>query len=105
MKYRHHVFVCITQRPPFAKPSCGQRDSPDVLAAIAEELESRNLLGEIGLTATQCLGPCESGPSMVVYPDGVWYAGVGTADVAELVERHLVGGEPVDRLRYTWPTG
>ncbi len=36
---------------------------------------------------------------MVVYPDGVWYGGVTLDDVAEIVERHLAAGQPVDRLR------
>ena len=36
---------------------------------------------------------------VVVYPDGVWYGHVTAPDVAEIVERHLVGGEPVERLR------
>ena len=46
-----------------------------------------------------CLDQCEHGPTVVVYPDAVWYGGVTEADVAEIVERHLVGGEPVERLR------
>jgi (2Fe-2S) ferredoxin len=36
---------------------------------------------------------------VVVYPDAVWYGHVTEADVEEIVEKHLVGGEPVDRLR------
>jgi (2Fe-2S) ferredoxin len=39
------------------------------------------------------------GPSIVVYPEGIWYGHVSVADVPEIVERHLVGGEPVERLR------
>ena len=46
-----------------------------------------------------CLDQCEHGPNVVVYPDGVWYGGVTEADVDEIVDRHLVGGEPVARLR------
>jgi hypothetical protein len=37
---------------------------------------------------------------VVVYPDGVWYAAVSPADAREIVQRHLVAGEPVERLRY-----
>jgi (2Fe-2S) ferredoxin len=43
---------------------------------------------------------------MVVYPEGVWYGGVTPADVPEIVDRHLVGGAPVERLVIRdWPAG
>jgi (2Fe-2S) ferredoxin len=35
----------------------------------------------------------------VVYPDAVWYGAVTEADVAEIVDSHIVGGVPVARLR------
>jgi hypothetical protein len=37
---------------------------------------------------------------VVVYPDGVWYAAVTPGDVGEILESHLLGGKPVERLRY-----
>ena len=46
-----------------------------------------------------CLDACDRGVAVVVYPEGVWYGGVTVADVPEIVERHLVGGQPVERLR------
>ena len=39
------------------------------------------------------------GPTVVVYPDAVWYGGVTDADIPEIIESHLVGGVPVERLR------
>ena len=35
---------------------------------------------------------------MVVYPDAVWYGRVTEADVDEIVEQHIIGGRPVERL-------
>lgn len=40
---------------------------------------------------------------MVVYPDNVWYGRVTTADVKEIVEQHVVGGRPVERLLMKLP--
>ena len=45
-----------------------------------------------------CLDQCEKGPSVVVYPDAIWYGGVTEADVKEIVEQHILGGRPVERL-------
>ena len=45
----------------------------------------------------------QQGGIVVIYPEGVWYAGVTLGDVPEIVEAHLAGGRPVERLRYRWP--
>jgi (2Fe-2S) ferredoxin len=103
-KFRRHFFVCQMQRPPAAKPSCGARGSVDVYNRLMEALGGQaDLWDSVCVTASSCLGPCFDGPMVVCYPEGVWYAGVKADDVAEIVESHLVGGKPVERLRYRWP--
>jgi (2Fe-2S) ferredoxin len=59
-----------------------------------------DLWGRVAVTPAGCLGPCFEGPTIVVYPEGVWYVGVTLADVPEIIEQHMVGGHPVERLRY-----
>lgn len=103
MKFKRHFFVCMTNRPPFAKPSCGARGSADLLAELSAAIEGLGLTGEIAVTPTGCLGPCETGPTMVVYPEGVWYQAVKPEDIAEIASSHGRDGKPVERLRYTWP--
>ena len=103
-KYKRHFFVCTMQRPAGGKPSCAQRGSNDLYNALQESLGAHeDVWGEVSVTATGCLGPCFDGPTVVVYPEGCWYAGVKPEDADELVTRHMVGGEPVERLRYRWP--
>jgi len=53
-----------------------------------------------GLRVNQagCLDRCELGPTMVIYPEGVWYHYKTEADIDEILERHVVGGERVERL-------
>ena len=46
-----------------------------------------------------CLDQCEHGPTVVVYPEAVWYGNVKTADVAEIVQSHIIGNRPVERLQ------
>lgn len=77
-----------------------------VRSALKSELAKRGLSGLIRANASGCLDACEFGVSVVIYPEGVWYGGVTTADVPEIVEQHLVNGRVVERLvirdpRYT----
>ena len=47
---------------------------------------------------TGCCDCCEYGPTVVVYPEGVFYGAVQLSDVEEIIEQHLIGGNPVERL-------
>jgi (2Fe-2S) ferredoxin len=67
--------------------------------AFKEELKDRNLLTEIRAQKTGCLDTCGMGPSVVVYPEGVWYGNVQLSDIKEIVESHLINDQPVDRLQ------
>jgi len=55
--------------------------------------------GSIGVSESRCLGRCEHGPVVVVYPDDVWYQYIDEDDVDEIIESHLIGGKEVERLK------
>jgi len=95
--FRFHSFVC-TQQKPEGVPSCPANGSLAVLDALDRELHSRSLDNDVQLTTCGCMGLCDEGPVMVVYPAGVWYRRVRPSDVSEIVGTHLGGGKPVDRL-------
>ncbi|HET6438328.1 MAG TPA: (2Fe-2S) ferredoxin domain-containing protein [Anaeromyxobacter sp.] len=100
MRFRYHVFVCENRRDPSdPRGCCAARGGEGVRDALKAELKRRGLQGLVRANAAGCLDACAFGPSVVVYPEGVWYGRVAPEDVAEIVERHLVGGEPVERLR------
>ena len=63
-----------------------------------EEVEKRQLWEKVAVNGTTCLGPCNLGASVVVYPEGIWYGQVGVKDVEEIMDQHIVGGKPVERL-------
>jgi (2Fe-2S) ferredoxin len=98
--YRRHVFICQNERPPTdPRGCCLAKGSAEVREAFKRELKARNLARTIRANNAGCLDACEHGVSVVVYPEGVWYARVTPADVAEIVEEHLVNGRIVERLR------
>lgn len=96
---KKHIFVCVQNRPVgHPRGSCQAKDSPSVFDAFATELRKRLPDAPFRLTNTGCLGPCDHGASVVVYPDGVLYGGVSAEDVPEIVAEHVEGGTPVTRL-------
>ena len=97
--FKRHIFVCINQRPPDdPKGCCQDKGSLETFQQFQIELEKRNLLEDIGLSATTCLGPCPTGPSVVIYPEGVWYGKVTAEEVEEIIEKHITGGQAIQRL-------
>lgn len=103
-RFERHIFVCVNARPDGGKPSCGPRGGAALCAALEQAVAARpGLWGKIAVTGSACLGPCWDGPNAVVYPDGVWYAGLTVEDVGDLADYHLAAGEVVERLRYRWP--
>jgi len=95
-----HVFVCSQQRPPgHPRGSCAARGATTVLQAFWAELQQRQAYETVAVTYSGCLGPCDGGSNVLVYPEGVLYSGVQPGDVAEIFEKHLLGGAPVERLR------
>jgi|SRR5208282_3826073 len=95
--FRSHLFVC-TQQKPEGVPSCPASGSFAVLDALDREVRARGLNQDVQLTTCGCMGLCDEGPVMVVYPAGVWYRRVQPSDVSEIVGTHLCDGNPVDRL-------
>ena len=99
-KLRAHVFVCTNERPPeHTRGCCKAKGSEEVLQAFKLEVAKAGLKTDVRAQKAGCLDVCEAGPTVVVYPEGIWYGHVTAADVPEIVKSHLVEGKPVDRLK------
>ena len=98
--FDRHVFVCTNDRDPSdARGCCKERGGEAVRDALKTLLKERGLAKKIRANAAGCLDQCAQGVTLVVYPEQVWYGKVTVEDVKEIVESHLVGGVPVERLR------
>jgi (2Fe-2S) ferredoxin len=98
-RYERHIFICINERPEGDPRGCCRAKGSDAIReAFKTALKERGLAGRLRANAAGCLDTCAQGVSVVVYPEAVWYGRVTLADVDEIVERHLVGGEVVTRL-------
>jgi (2Fe-2S) ferredoxin len=99
--YRAHVFVCCNRRQEgHPRGSCAARGSEklrDYMKARAKELG----LQGVRVNMAGCLDRCEFGPTMVIYPEGVWYRPETPGDVDEILSVHLRQGGRVRRLMLT----
>ena len=97
--FQRHVFVCINERPAdHPKGCCKAKGGVEVRDRLKAELTARGISKLVRANNAGCLDQCEHGVSVVVYPEQVWYGGVTVDDIPELVDKHLVGGEVVERL-------
>lgn len=99
-KFERHIFVCGNVRPVgHPRGCCDPTGKAELQKAFKQKLAERGLKGTVRANQAGCLDQCEHGPNVVVYPEAVWYGGVTLADVDEIIESHIVGGRPVERLR------
>ena len=91
--YRLHVLVC-------AGAGCVSSNCKAVEAALQDELKKAGIAEEVKVVETGCIGTCDLGPLIVVYPEGVFYQRLTPDDAREIVNEHFVKGRIVQRLLY-----
>ncbi|MEO5374439.1 MAG: (2Fe-2S) ferredoxin domain-containing protein [Alphaproteobacteria bacterium] len=99
--YNKHVFCCTTTRPPgHPMGSCGAKGSDEARSYLKGRVEELGLAG-VQISSSGCLGRCGLGPLLVIYPEGVWYTYRTSADLDEILSKHLTEGGRVERLMLT----
>jgi len=98
MKYKKHVFICTNQRADTSRKSCGEECGMNLVKAFKKQIKEKNLKSEMRAQRTGCLDACDFGPSLVVYPEGIFYGNVQLGDVDEIVNEHLINNRPVQLL-------
>lgn len=93
-KPKYHILVCTNSRPSgHPKPSCGSAGAAQLLMVFNMGVMQRSVsAGQVLVSATGCLGPCEQGRTVVVYPDNTWYSKVTEAAVATILDEHVTKG-------------
>ena len=102
--YTHHIFVCENVRPDgHPRGCCSAKGSGAIRARFKALVRAHGLEERVRANMAGCLDCCESGPTVVIYPDAVWYGGVRLEDCDEIFTRHVLHGEIVERLRLAPP--
>jgi len=98
-QFERHLFICVNERDPAKQRACcANAGAAEVASALKKRAFDRGLKRVVRINKAGCLDQCEHGVVCVVYPEAIWYRGVTVADVDEIVDQHLVGGQPVERL-------
>ncbi len=96
--YARHVFCCTNRRVKgHRRGCCAEKDSVDLRNYLKQRVKEEGLVN-VRINNSGCLDRCELGPTMVIYPEGVWYGYASRDDLDEILESHLKRGERVARL-------
>jgi len=99
--FAHHVFFCTNQRE--AGETCcnnlGAQKMRDYAKDKVKALGLSSDANRIRINSAGCMGRCDDGPVLVVYPEAIWYTYVDQADLDEIITEHLQHGRVVERLK------
>ena len=94
-QYEKHVFVCS------AGKVCPRQGSLEILDLLKRRIKEAGLNQRIRINKSGCMAQCGHGPMLIVYPENIWYGAVTVESAEIILEQHLIGGRPVERLFYT----
>jgi len=99
-KFDKHIFVCTNKREAgHPRGCCDPTGEAELHRVFKTKLALRGAKRVLRVNKAGCLDQCELGPTVVVYPEAVWYGHVTPEDVDEIIDSHIVAGKPVERLR------
>jgi (2Fe-2S) ferredoxin len=101
--YRRHVFFCVNEREPGHQRGCCAEKGSQALRDYMKDKAKEMGLKRVRINQSGCLDRCELGPSVVIYPEGVWYRCATKGDVDEILETHVRNGGRVRRLMMDRP--
>lgn len=99
--FEKHIFICTNERSPENPTGCCKlKGSEKIAAYFKEEVKKRGLQGRVRANLSGCLDACAKGPTVVVYPEGVWYSVQNLEDAKEIMDKHIGNNQIVEKLRF-----
>ncbi len=99
-KPKIQILVCVNERPSGArKPSCGPRGGLDVYRRFKDGVRAKGIREDVMVVRTGCLKHCSQGITVNIWPLNLWYRRVTLDDVEEILDRSVIGGQEIERLR------
>ena len=86
--YEKQIFVCTNDRKG-EKPSCGDQKGEEIFTELRRIAKERGFHPRIRIAQAKCLGQCNLGCNIMIYPDQIWYKSVTLEDVPKLADQFL----------------
>jgi (2Fe-2S) ferredoxin len=95
-----HLFICSNSRDS-DRTSCGRAAVEDLKAALKDEIKDRGWKGRVRATSSGCLGVCDMGPNIMIYPQKILFSGVSPNDLGEILQKveEIIASEQSDSQR------
>ena len=98
-RFQKHFFICNNKRTKDdPRGSCSARGSDELLDYAKERIYELGLKGKVRVNKAGCLDACAHGPTMVIYPDDIWYSPKTKEDIEEIITNHVLSNGITDRL-------
>ena len=83
--YKCHLFVCVKSRGGDRK-SCADGGNATLREQLKDEVRTRGWKGRVRVSESSCLGVCDAGPNIMVYPQKIWWSEVAATDIPHIME-------------------
>ena len=83
--YTCHLFVCVKSRSDGRK-SCGNDAAPELRSLLKSEIKKRGWKKIARVCESSCLGVCDAGPNIMIYPQRIWFSEVTLDDIPEILQ-------------------
>ena len=86
--FEKYVFVCVNERAPGERVSCGATFCGKELSEkLKEAVKAAGETKRIRVSKSKCLDVCEEGANVLVYPDNLWFAHAELSDIPAILEK------------------
>ncbi len=84
--YICHIFICTHDRGG-RKEACADHESPAMRQIVKQEIKERGWKGRVRVSPCGCVGMCEDGPVVLLYPQKICFTEVSLDDMHQILSR------------------
>lgn len=87
--YKRQIFVC-THNANGEKASCGDHQGEIIFRELREIAKQKKLHPMIRVAQAKCLGQCEKGANIMIYPENIYLSKVKLSDVTAIAGEFII---------------